>query len=88
MSIIRLATSRLARFLIAPSSTERLMGRFTAVLNKLSSRGDFFITYRERPKYASAFTPIPPTKDFVEFAIVLQGPLITKDNFTLATVQL
>jgi hypothetical protein len=48
-----------------------------------------FITIHKRPMYAKdVLTEAEPTACYSDFAIVIQGPIITKCDFTLETVRL
>lgn len=66
---------------------------FTCLFNKLifilNRFGPDFITYHKRPKYAKSIgTLSDPLRDQPKIAIVMQGPLIKENNFTLETIKL
>lgn len=50
---------------------------------------DYYMTYNVRPKKADDFVCFEKTSANAEqFAIIMQGPVISEDNFTLETVRL
>ena len=67
---------------------EKLIKAFFLLLERLSS---FHITYHLRPKHSNNISLKDSDVSNVSdenIAIVMQGPLITKDNFTLETLKL
>ncbi|MES2278859.1 MAG: WavE lipopolysaccharide synthesis family protein [Bacteroidota bacterium] len=57
------------------------------VIEKLELKDNTFITEHARPKYSKSFGIQPQLSGYNEkIALVLQGPLVKDDNFTLETV--
>lgn len=48
----------------------------------------YFKTYWKRPKKSSQINYLSPSSSFKNIGIVIQGPLLLKDNFTVETVKL
>ena len=60
------------------------------ILQHYENNSPNYVCYKLYPKETTAFTPsvIQTCTEQGEFAIVMQGPIVTKDNFTLETVRL
>lgn len=61
---------------------------FVGLIQVLNQKGDYFITYQERPKTAKDIHFSNLGLSYEDVAIVLQGPIIEEENFTLETVKL
>ncbi|MCE9608435.1 MAG: WavE lipopolysaccharide synthesis family protein [Planctomycetia bacterium] len=68
-----------------------LRGIFRASMQALHRKGPFWITMHRRPKSGTAeyYRPVNPLPIVAQdrYAVVLQGPLLIKENFTLETIR-
>lgn len=64
----------------------RLINKIYIIVIQLLSSNYF--TYHLRPKRSSAFLLASLDVNFVKSAIVIQGPIIEKDNFTIESIKL
>jgi len=58
------------------------------IIKQLNLKGEYFVTYQERPKKANAVSFDPLDLKYEDIAIVLQGPIITEEDFTLETAKI
>lgn len=62
---------------------------FARLINGIQNYTNTFITYHQRPQRASSIlTTSQSGQCLPKLAIIIQGPLITKDEFTLETIKL
>lgn len=57
-------------------------------LKLLNKHGTSFITYQKRPKLANDISFDIQENIYSEFAIILQGPIILEENFTIETIKI
>lgn len=60
-----------------------------STMHRMNRWGEAFLTYTSRPKYSYQVAPMAePEKDLGPMAIVMQGPILEDDNFTLETMRI
>jgi len=84
--IIRIISSLLKQFIkiVPPAVVEKNM---LNIANKMEMYSNSFFSYHLRPKLAKD-TTLKSNNDYRNIGIVIQGPLVLEQNFTLETVKL
>jgi hypothetical protein len=85
MKAIRTTALEFLFQLLPPAVLKRCM---TSAMRALSKRSSHYYTYTERPKSASQLSVSPHGRTYTDVGLVVQGPLVLEDDFTLETVRL
>ncbi len=77
---------KLTIWVINNLNNDLLLKLLRIIIRKLSINSDYYVTYIERPKKIERPNLKTVNNEFSDVALIIQGPIIFEDNFTLNSV--